>query len=454
MIFSNYDSEIIDQVLDGLNYQKSHWSDSMNRSELAECIMCNSAWWVTHEYCDEYIDQCVCSDKDIDQNGTFQCANCNIEFNVFDGTLKDLDNQGKTINNQDTLWDDDIDSYWDGSPYTTNIKPPADKKTTATTTSKATTTTTYTAKCRHKHQKVILADGTPIYCSSVNKKLEEDQEQRVADFGLYADHSWKPYWRNEFIDWPDMKIPTDYDMALTQIWEAYCRAADNDEFVEIGCIGGHGRTGVILAIMHIGAAEGEVTAEEAIKFVHKEYCSHAIETAKQEWFINYASHKWFGHDLAPEPADPVYKTYTGQTGGSSCQVVDHYAMMLRGHVRCILKDNCYFWDQDVKAFQNPTEATLKNAMKKLNNYTLRPGGIVLDSDKKAGCSMLSHTAMLMNGHTKCISLGDDCTKWDSHFKEYKEKGTILGIKIMKTDMLNKLLEDYPKAEDSNAEDPF
>jgi protein-tyrosine phosphatase len=52
--------------------------------------------------------------------------------------------------------------------------------------------------------------------------------------------------------------------------------------VEVGCIGGHGRTGTVLAALSViyGA-----TASEAIKHVRQHYCTKAVEGKKQEALI-------------------------------------------------------------------------------------------------------------------------------------------------------------------------
>jgi len=174
--------------------------------------------------------------------------------------------------------------------------------------------------------------------------------------GLYADASWRPLWRNEFITWPDYGIPTSELMGLTQIFEAYYKAK-NGEMVEIGCIGGHGRTGTILAIMYIASAEGKVNGKEAYKFVKKTYCEHAIESEIQEWYIDYAAAYWYGHEM---PEKPVVKA----GGNDWCQITDHYAMMLRGHQKCADKGSeCKYWNQDWNTY-NKSEAE-----KKANDYT-------------------------------------------------------------------------------------
>jgi len=59
--------------------------------------------------------------------------------------------------------------------------------------------------------------------------------------------------------------------------------AKNGERVEIGCVGGLGRTGTVLACMAILAG---VPANQAVEWVRATYDSRAVETIEQEeWVI-------------------------------------------------------------------------------------------------------------------------------------------------------------------------
>jgi hypothetical protein len=160
----------------------------------------------------------------------------------------------------------------------------------------STTPTVYIEKCRHYHKPIKIVKGPTIYCSS-----RREHKVDVPDFGLYADYSWRPLCRAEFINWPDMREPANEQLAADAIIDAYNRAVDGQR-VEIGCIGGHGRTGTILACM---ATIAGMTPVKAISFVRKKYCDEAIESEQQEWYI-----KWFDcyiHGGEPGPK-PEYKS--------------------------------------------------------------------------------------------------------------------------------------------------
>jgi len=54
------------------------------------------------------------------------------------------------------------------------------------------------------------------------------------------------------------------------------------ERVEVGCLGGHGRTGTALAWLAILAGLDPATA---VAWVRANYCPYAVETADQEAFV-------------------------------------------------------------------------------------------------------------------------------------------------------------------------
>ena len=132
---------------------------------------------------------------------------------------------------------------------------------------------------------VTFPDGTSLTASPLASRLETQPDR---DFGLYMDPAWAPTWDAELIDWPDFGLPADRKAAANQIITAFERAK-NGERLEIGCIGGLGRTGTVLACMAILSG---VPAEFAVEWVRANYDSHAVETIEQEdWVL------WFGEFL-------------------------------------------------------------------------------------------------------------------------------------------------------------
>lgn len=140
---------------------------------------------------------------------------------------------------------------------------------------------TYYEKCRHYNVPVEFADGTVIYASSAHDRPENGT---APDFGLYLDSCWRPACFANVIDWADYGLPKRYDLGAYGIIDAFNKAR-NGLWVEVGCIGGHGRTGTALACM---AILGGMTSAEAVEHVRSTYCSHTIESSSQMWYI-----KWF-----------------------------------------------------------------------------------------------------------------------------------------------------------------
>jgi protein-tyrosine phosphatase len=122
-----------------------------------------------------------------------------------------------------------------------------------------------------------------VRASPLRDRLEHDPER---DFGLYCDARWAPTWPAETIDWPDFGVPSDRDAAAAQIRTAFERARSGER-VEVGCAGGLGRTGTVLAAMAVLAG---VPPAGAVRWVREHYDVRAVETDEQEaWVAWFAS---------------------------------------------------------------------------------------------------------------------------------------------------------------------
>ena len=88
-------------------------------------------------------------------------------------------------------------------------------------------------------------------------------------------------WPHDHLDWPDFGVPDDPTLVLAALRSVLERARAGEQ-VEIGCLGGHGRTGTALACL---AVLGGQRSAEVIAWVRGHYCSEAVETTDQEEFI-------------------------------------------------------------------------------------------------------------------------------------------------------------------------
>jgi len=129
---------------------------------------------------------------------------------------------------------------------------------------------------------VRFPDGTIVLASALEARVEVDENR---DFGLYMDPAWAPTWDAELIDWPDFGLPANPDTAADRIISAFDRAKAGER-VEVGCVGGLGRTGTVLACMAILSG---VPTDRAVDWVRAHYDPGAIETAEQEaWVLWFA----------------------------------------------------------------------------------------------------------------------------------------------------------------------
>lgn len=133
----------------------------------------------------------------------------------------------------------------------------------------------------HVHRtSVTLVDGTTVVGATF---LADDPYGRdvAPTFGLYLDERWRPPWPHRHVDWPDFGVPADTEAFRVALRDALDRAR-GDERVELGCLGGHGRTGTALACLAVLAG---APASEAVAWVRTNYCEKAVETAAQEAFV-------------------------------------------------------------------------------------------------------------------------------------------------------------------------
>jgi hypothetical protein len=126
--------------------------------------------------------------------------------------------------------------------------------------------------------RVVFPDGTGVEACGLRDRRAEAPHR---DFGLYMDPRWAPTWPAELIEWEDFGLPADPERAAVQIRGAFARARAGER-VEVGCAGGLGRTGTVLACM---ATLAGVPATEAVEWVRANYDRRAVETPKQEAFV-------------------------------------------------------------------------------------------------------------------------------------------------------------------------
>ena len=143
-------------------------------------------------------------------------------------------------------------------------------------------------RCYHSHPPLPLCDGLVIYGGSCINPAVKDADVYVGFDGgqRFQDaFPWDGKIQTHFYI-QDMNVPDcpDETRQLLYWTEKKLRAGKK---VHMGCIGGHGRTGLIFsALVSIMMPEIESPTE----YVREHYCKKAVESAKQvEWL-----HKHFG----------------------------------------------------------------------------------------------------------------------------------------------------------------
>lgn len=171
------------------------------------------------------------------------------------------------------------------------------------------TTTTYSwSKCHHDMDSFRLPGAQHRNIKISAKHVHTPTN--TPDYGLYAYSGWDPKCVATLLPWQDYGLPTvSYPKAAEAIKYAYDLATAG-RIVEVGCMGGHGRTGTILACMAI-LSKPEMTPEDAVLWVRKVHCNEAIETNQQEWFV-----AWFASWYNDTPCPPMPTYYTSKHDSS------------------------------------------------------------------------------------------------------------------------------------------
>lgn len=138
--------------------------------------------------------------------------------------------------------------------------------------------------CYHTHPKLEIADGIFIYGGNCASPIVKDADIYIALDGSGSYNKRQYPWHKEIAFTyriVDMSVPTDV-AEFKQLLEWLKTELEAGKKVHIGCIGGHGRTGLVFAALRMYMA-GDA---DATNYVRKHYCKKAVESAKQiEWLF-------------------------------------------------------------------------------------------------------------------------------------------------------------------------
>lgn len=139
-------------------------------------------------------------------------------------------------------------------------------------------------RCYESHPALPLSEGIVVYGGSCVYPVVED-----ADVYIGHDHSMKkspkayPWNEGESVQFliPDMGVPeSKEEFAKMLDWLVVQLTAKKK--VHVGCIGGHGRTGMTLSALAFLMRN----EKDAITYVRKNYCEKAVESQGQVQFLH------------------------------------------------------------------------------------------------------------------------------------------------------------------------
>jgi protein-tyrosine phosphatase len=96
-------------------------------------------------------------------------------------------------------------------------------------------------------------------------------------------------WQQEWVRWPDFRVPTSTTAAIDSLVRAHEFAIDRR--VQVACGGGVGRTGTAIAFL---AALAGLDPEEAVRWTRTHYHPRAVETPWQRRWVSSAFERYQG----------------------------------------------------------------------------------------------------------------------------------------------------------------
>lgn len=136
--------------------------------------------------------------------------------------------------------------------------------------------------CYHSHPTLELGKGK-LLGGNCDSPVTEDADVYIGlQSGMrQTSRSWPWSKKVEFL-YPiqDMGIPN-VAKSFHSLVSYICKCLNEGKFVHVGCIGGHGRTGMVFAAV-VKEMLGKV---DAITWVRKNYCEKAVESPAQVNFL-------------------------------------------------------------------------------------------------------------------------------------------------------------------------
>lgn len=188
-----------------------------------------------------------------------------------------------------------------------------------------------TARCYESHPALKIGEHF-VYGGSCSSPVIDDADIYVGlDYSMKDHEQRLPWVEGHAIHYriTDMKAP-DNPAEFKQLIEWLAARIESGDKVHIGCIGGHGRTGTVLAAL---VAVMQSDEPDPVEYVRSNYCKKAVESQVQFDFLA----KHFGVKTECKPSKGGWT----QKGGS--KVVS----MSRGEVYPVQAKFC-LWGDEIK----------------------------------------------------------------------------------------------------------
>jgi hypothetical protein len=144
-------------------------------------------------------------------------------------------------------------------------------------------TISHTTRCYESHPPLPLVNGLVLYGGSCITPVVTDADVYVGlDQGMKRTLRRFPWESGEevFFPVPDGAAPAD-KASFVKLIDWLCNQLQAGRKCHVGCIGGHGRTGIVLsAVVKIMTGN-----EDAITYARENYCKKIIETQEQVKFL-------------------------------------------------------------------------------------------------------------------------------------------------------------------------
>lgn len=142
--------------------------------------------------------------------------------------------------------------------------------------------------CNHAFDLFVLPTGESMRASAYS---DTPYDRDLPDVGVYLDSCWYP--ADVFgyaLGWRDFGEPTMYAEDVIRTARHVYAHIQAGETVEVGCMGGHGRTGSFLAILCLVSTDTplqrRMSGKAAVRYVRDNHCKLAIENRTQERYIS------------------------------------------------------------------------------------------------------------------------------------------------------------------------